>query len=65
MLAGCPVIVQVQVTNESESKIAILYSTGYESIISAGETREEIYKFDCFQVKTEERILKFKQITPP
>lgn len=64
-LAGCPVTVKVKVTNESSSEIAILYSTGYESIISPGETKEELYKFDCFLVKTAGKLLEFQQIRPP
>jgi len=64
-LAGCPVTVKAQVTNESDSDIAILYSTGYESVISLGETKEELYKFDCFLVKTGGELLEFQQIRPP
>jgi hypothetical protein len=64
-LTGCPVTVKVEVTNESESEIAILYSTGYESKILPGETKEELYKFDCFRVKTGGKLLEFQQIRPP
>ena len=65
LLTGCPVTLNVKVTNEAKSEIAILYSTGFESKIKPGKTKKEIYKFDCIKVKTEGQLYEYQPVRPP
>jgi len=64
-LVGCPVTVKIAVTNESESEIAVFYPTGYESRIGIGETKKEIYDFDCFWIKAEGQLYEYQPVRPP
>ena len=65
LLAGCPATLKVALTNETDSAISVLYSTGFESEIKAGEIKKEHYKFDCIRIKSGETIYEFHPVTPP
>jgi len=60
ILTGCPATLNIQVTNDSNADILILYSTGYESLIASGETKEEIYKYDCLRIKSNGKTYEFQ-----
>ena len=64
-LAGCPATLKVSLTNDTDSAISVLYSTGFESEIKAGEIKKEHYKFDCIRIKSGEAVYEFQPVTPP
>tara|TARA_B100000768_G_C10988162_1_gene252771 strand:- start:206 stop:565 length:360 start_codon:yes stop_codon:yes gene_type:complete len=65
LLAGCPATLKVALTNDTDSAISVLYSTGFKSEIKAGEIKKEHYKFDCVRIKSGETVYEFQPIRPP
>lgn len=65
LLAGCPATLKVVLTNDTGSAISVLYSTGFESEIKAGEDKKEHYKFDCIRIKSGGAVYEFQPVTPP
>ncbi len=65
LLISCPATLYVEITNQYSQDIAIIYSTGHESIISPGKTKKELYKSGCLTIKVGAEVIKFKQIQPP
>lgn len=56
---------KVALTNDTDSTISVLYSTGFESKIEAGKTKEEHYKFDCIRINSGANVYEFLPVTPP
>jgi len=65
LLVGCPATIKVNITNESDVLIKVIYSTGFESEINSGETKEETYKLDCIRIEADGVLYEFKAILPP
>lgn len=62
LLSGCPATLYVDLRNDKGSPISVLYSTGYESKIGVGEIKEEIYKYECIHIQSNDIVYDFKPI---
>ena len=65
LLVGCPVTINLAITNTTSEDIEVIYSTGFVSMIAPGETKDELFKSDCIRVRSKSKTYQFKSVMPP